>query len=452
MSRKTGIWTGVMAVSATVALSLSACAPGGTATPNASQSSAPVSAEVAGAGDVTLTVWDQNTDEGINEAQEALNAAFTQKYPNVTIDRVTQSFADLKTTLKLALSGANAPDVIQANQGYPDMGAFVEGGLIRPLNDYDKLYNWSSYYPKSLLKINSFSGDGAEWQGDNLYGLSQTGEVVGIYYNKKILADLGIKAPTSLEEFDSAMAAAKAASILPMAYGDIEKSPGIHLYGVVQAALAGSDTINSLVTGQSGAWTDNVSVEAAATIQEWSQKGYIPAGANGVSRDDALAQFANGESAFYIVGTWKQASIQESLGADAGFTTLIPEGKSTPATTGGEGLAWAVTTGAEKPDVAAAYVAFINDKNSAQTFIAENSLPSVIPADFTPEAGLEADVFNTYGSVTESGGLVPYLDYATPTFYDTLTSAVQQLTDKQVTPEAFAEILQKDYSAFLESK
>lgn len=448
MSKKISIWTGTVAVA--VALSLSACAPGGTSAPAAE--SGPVSDDVAGAGDVTLTVWDQNTDEGIDEAQEALNAAFTEKYPNVTIDRVTQSFADLKTTLKLALSGDNAPDVIQANQGYPDMGAFVEGGLIRSLDDYDEIYDWTSYYPESLLKINSFSADGTEWQGDNLFGVSQTGEVVGIYYNKKILADLGVDAPTSLDEFESGMEAAKAAGILPMAYGDIEKSPGIHLFGVVQAAIAGADTVNALVTGQDGAWTDEVSIEAAATIQDWATKGYIPEGANGVSRDDALAQFQAGESAFYIVGTWKQAAIAESLGADAGFTTLIPEGEETPVTTGGEGLAWAVTTGSENPDVAAAYVAFINDEASAQTFIDENSLPSVIPSDFTPEEGLEADVFDTYGAVTESGGLVPYLDYATPTFYDTLTSAVQQLTDNQVTPEEFTEILQQDYSSFIESK
>ena len=38
------------------------------------------------------------------------------------------------------------------------------------------------------------------------------------------------------------MAKAKAAGILPLSYGDVEKSPGIHLYGVVQAALAGQKT------------------------------------------------------------------------------------------------------------------------------------------------------------------------------------------------------------------
>ncbi|WP_213814269.1 ABC transporter substrate-binding protein [Glaciihabitans sp. dw_435] len=450
MSRKIKTWTGTLAVTVAVALSLSACAPGGSTSPTAS--AGPVSDDVAGAGNVTLTVWDQNTDPGINEAQEALNAGFSKKYPNVKINRVTQSFADLKTTLKLALSGDNPPDVIQANQGYPDMGAFVEAGLIRPLNAYDELYKWSSYYPESLLKINSFSADGSTWQGDNLYGVSQTGEVVGIYYNKKILSQLGVEAPTSLADFDADMAKAKTAGIQPMSYGDIEKSPGIHLFGVVQAALAGADTVNSLVTGASGAWTDDVSVKAAETIQGWSDKGYIAKGANGVSRDDALADFTAGKSAFYIVGTWKQAAISEALGADAGFTTLNPEGSDTPVTTGGEGLAWAVTTGTKNPDVAAAYLDYINDAASAQTFIDEKSLPSVIPADFTPAAGLESDVFNTYKTVTESGGLVPYLDYATPTFYDTLTAAVQQLTDDQVTPKAFTEILQKDYSAFLASK
>jgi ABC-type glycerol-3-phosphate transport system substrate-binding protein len=135
-----------------------------------------------------------------------------------------------------------------------------------------------------------------------------------------------------------------------------------------------------------------------------------------------------------------------------GFTTLIPKGADSPVTTGGEGLAWAVTTGSKHPDVAAAYIDFINNADAAKTFIDENSLPSVIPADYTPKPGLETDVFDTYGKVTSSGGLVPYLDYSTPTFYDTLTSAVQQLTDKQVTPEAFTEILQKDYSGFVGSK
>ena len=451
MSTKNRIRSGTLAASALMALSLTACAPGGSAP--AESSSTPVSDDISGAGDVTLNVWDQNTDEGINEAQEALNDAFMEKYPNVTIEREVQSFADLKTTLRLALSGDNPPDVIQANQGYPDMGAFVEGGLLRSLNDYDELYDWSSYYPESLLKINSFSSDGSEWQGDNLYGISQAGEVVGVYYNKDVLDRLGVEPPTSLGELEAAMAAAQAAGVQPMAYGNVEKSAGIHLYGVVQAALAGADAVNELATGQGGAWTDDTSVQAAEVVQSWADKGYLTEGANGISRDEAIAAFEGGTAAFTITGSWYQAQFTASMGDSAGFTALIPEGEETPATTGGQSLAWAITTGSENPDVAAAYIDFINVDNAAQVFLDQNSLPAVLPEGYEPEPGtLTADITNAYRTVSESGGMVPYLDYATPTFYDTLSGAVQQLTDGQVTPEQFAEILQDDYSAFLESK
>ncbi|HKH18079.1 MAG TPA: sugar ABC transporter substrate-binding protein, partial [Solirubrobacteraceae bacterium] len=84
--------------------------------------------DVAKAGDVTLTVWDQEVRGGQRKQIERLNRAFQERYPNVTIKRVAKSFEDLNTTLKLAVSGDKAPDVVQANQGRPVMGQLVKGG------------------------------------------------------------------------------------------------------------------------------------------------------------------------------------------------------------------------------------------------------------------------------------------------------------------------------------
>ena len=294
--RTTSIAVGLAAAAALV---LAGCAPG-SGSSGAQATLGPVSKDVSGAGDVTLTVWDQNTDGGIDTAQKQLNTAFEKKYPNVTVKRVSRSFADLKTTLKLALSGDNPPDVVQANQGYPDMGAFVAGNLLRPVDDYAKLYDWTSYYPKSLLKLNSFSANGKDWQSGNLYGVSQTGELVGVYYNREILDQLGVDAPTSLDELETDLAKAKAAGILPISYGDLEKSPGIHIYGVVQGAIAGHDAVSDLVTSTKGSWTDAANVKAATTIQDWASSGYLPSGANGISQDDAVSTFGDGGSAFLI--------------------------------------------------------------------------------------------------------------------------------------------------------
>ena len=435
-----------------VVLSMSACAPGPSGDTAAPSPTNEASKDISSAGPVTLTVWDQNTDGGINKAQDQLNDQFHEKYPNVTIKRTVESFSDLKTTLKLALSSNTPPDVVQANQGYPDMGAFVAAGMLRPMNDYAKLYGWDGYYPEALLKQNSFSSDGKTWQGDTLFGVSQTGEVVGIYYNRQLLSSLGLQAPKTLSDVNSAMAAAKAKGILPMAFGNLDKSPGIHMFGVVQAALAGAPAVDELVSGQGGAWTDDPSLKAAQQIADWSKQGYLTPGTNGVSRDDAVAAFGKGGALFTLTGTWLQQTMQDDLGGNVGFTTLnSTDGK--PATTGGQGLAWAITSKSAHPDVAAAYVDFITNAKAAQTLLDTGNLPTVLPADYQPQPGtVAADIATQYRDVQKANGEVPYLDYSTPTFYDTITAGMQELIGGQADPQQFVDALQKDYAGFLAGK
>ena len=45
--------------------------------------------------------------------------------------------------------------------------------------------------------------------------------------------------------------------------------------------------------------------------------------------------------------------------------------------------------------------------------------------------GPQQDVFTAFGTATAENGLVPYLDYATPTFYDTLGAALQDLLGRE---------------------
>jgi len=105
---------------------------------------------------------------GQNSEITQLNKEFRAKYPNVTIKRNSKSFTNLKDTLKLALSGTNPPDVVEANQGYPDMGAFVKAGMLQPLDGYAQRYDWQSRYPKTLLDLNRFTTDGASFGSGSL--------------------------------------------------------------------------------------------------------------------------------------------------------------------------------------------------------------------------------------------------------------------------------------------
>ena len=112
-----------------------------------------------------LLVWDQEVRTGQNAAMEALNAAFAKKYPDIKIDRVAKSFTDLEATLKLAASGPNPPDVVEANNGYSAMGPLVKAGLLLSLNKYAAKYGWSSRYSPGILRMNRFTADAKNFGG-----------------------------------------------------------------------------------------------------------------------------------------------------------------------------------------------------------------------------------------------------------------------------------------------
>jgi raffinose/stachyose/melibiose transport system substrate-binding protein len=190
-------------------------------------------------------------------------------------------------------------------------------------------------------------------------------------------------------------------------------------------------------------------VQAAQRLAEWATAGYLPSGANGVAQDDSAAAFGKGQGVFRFDGTWRQAEFTQALGNDVGFIALGGKGGK-PETLGGEGLAWSMTSKTPHANAAAAYIDFVTNAASAQVLVDTGNLPLVLPDGYAPKTGtLAGDITSSWKSISTGGGLVPYLDYATPTFYDTLTGAVQQLTGGKVTPQQFAQALQTDYAAFL---
>ena len=435
---------------------VAACAPGGTSTSGpTSKPSSEIATDPAKAGKVSLTVWDINTSGGANDAMIKLNDEFEKKYPNVKINRVSRTLNDTKTTLKLALSGDNPPDVVQANQGYPDMGAFVKAGLLTPLDQYDKVYKWDQKFPKQLLDLNKFSTDGKTWQSGSLYGVSQTGEIVGIFYNKKLLQQAGLEPPKTFAEFESDLPKIKAEGLLPIQFGTSDKSPAIHLFGVVQAATAGKQAVRDLVTSTGDvAWSDPGTAQAAQKVKDWAAKGYLTAGANGLSGDGASSNFTKGQGVFRIDGTWRLAELEKAMGKNVGFMTPPPvKAGGQSVTEGGVGLAWAITSKSKNPDVAGAYLNFITNAHADDVLAQTGNLPAVAPKNYQPPAGtLSADVFSAWKSISENDGLTPYLDYATPTFYDTLTSNLQQLIGGKLPVKQFTGNLDADQDAFKTSK
>ncbi|MGY0489942.1 extracellular solute-binding protein [Streptomyces sp. WG-D5] len=448
-------------LAAALAVGAAGCTPGTDGSGAVTGDAAPAGNGVpdpAKAGNVTLRVWDQETRGGTNAEIEQLNKEFQEKYPNVTIRRVSRSFDDLKTTLKLALSGNNPPDVVQANQGYPDMVAFVEAGLLTPLDTYAGIYEWNTRYPATLLNLNRVSvkkaGTSRRFGTGRLYGISQTGEFVGLYYNKAVLKKAGLQPPRTWAEFTDSLATLKKAGELPIQFGNLDKWPAIHTFGVLQDQQ-GTEPARDTVLGRGDGFGTSRTTRAATVLTEWMDRGYLPKDTNGLGYDDANKKFMAGQGAYTITGTWMQADFQKRLGDDLGVMPPPPAtagGK--PTTTGGQGLAWSVTSRSAHPDVAAAYLDFLTSEHAADVMTENGVLPAVpgkAAAALDPRSP-DGRMIAAWRELTAADGLVPYLDYATPTFYDTTSAALQELIAGKTRPSAFARTLQSDYGAFLKKQ
>jgi raffinose/stachyose/melibiose transport system substrate-binding protein len=434
---------------------VAACSPGTSSKPAASTPpTGKVVTDLSKLGKLTITEWDKQAGEpSQNKAQNELNAMFHAKYPNVTIHRVSRSFNDLKTTLKLALSGGSPPDVVQVNQGPGDLGAIAKAGLLRPLDGYAAAYHWTDLFQPTLLEQNRATSAGA-WGSGRLYGISNTSELVGVFYDKALLAKARVKAPTTYADFAAALPKIKAAGILPIQYGASDKAPAIHVFGPVLTNLAGATKANGLVFGKAGSsWQDPVVTRALGVLADWGSKGYISADANGQSGDQAAASFAGGKGAFMITGTWQVANLEEKMKSNVGFLELKPNASATPTTIGGLGLLFAVTAKSKHADAAAAYVNFLTSPEAQDVIARSGDLPSAKPASFTPQAkSLQADVYTALHSILSTGGLVPYLDYSTPDFYNVLTAQVQQVTSGRTSPAQAAKALQSEAASFRTSQ
>lgn len=436
---------GVLALAATASGIVGASTPDDSAAPGDS-TAAP---DIAAAGDVTLTVWDQEVRGGQNEQMERLNAAFMETYPNVTIDRHSQSFDDLETTLRLALTDDDAPDVVQTNNGRNMMGRFVEAGLLLPLDEYAETYGWFERFSPTVLQYSTYSDDGVVFGEGNLYGLAQVGEVVGVFYSKQKLDDLGLDVPADWATFEEALVAAAEAGETPLLLGNIEQWPALHVFGPLQGNFVDAADINNLGLGNPGSsWTTPENVEAAGALQAWAEAGYFNDGVNGTDYDAAWQSLASGDGVFLIGGSWLAADLGDEMGDDVGF--FLPDTDAgSPATTGGIGIPFAITADAEHPDVAAAYIDFITSDEAMEVLTETGNLPVNRTAELAPESGVLADVFAVFGHVTDNGDLLPYLDYATPTFSETIGAALQELIDGRVSPEDFVETLEADYAEFV---
>ena len=408
-----------------------------------------------GAEEQVLLVWDQFYRKEESKVIETLNAEFEAAHPGVRIQREVKVLDDLRTTVKLALSKEDGPDVAQVNQGRNDMGALVEAGLLLPLNSYLDKYNSGSVFSTSVASRNSFTNDGKTFGTGSLYGVSPTAEVVGVFYNKTLFKKHKWDVPTTFEDFEALLAEIKADGVTPISFGTLDGWNAIHEYSAIQHLLVSLDYINNLTYGVNNVSFDTPeNRQAAQILQDWANAGYFSDGFPGIGYDDSNNLFKAGNGAMTITGSWLAPELLVGTDQEFGFFLLPPyEGKSGLAI-GGVGIPFAIRSTSEKQELAAEYLNWMISPRAAELWAGAGMLPAMaLPENTKVKTDkLFGDTLTAWNTINQANAVGHYIDWATPTFYDTLVAELQKLLGGISTPAGLTEAVEADYAAFLESR
>ena len=459
-----------LAAVAASALLVSACSSSAS-TSTAASSAAPASSAASASTDAgsaaatsnapvaATTLWVQSGDGGSDALLKGyadLNKKFEAAHPGVTVKFTVKNFNDLVNTLKLQLSGSDVPDVTQVNQGYGSLGQLVTDKLVASLDDAAAAGKWSTRQSDSLLALDGkFSPDGKTMGSGSLYGVAATGAWVGLFMNTEQATKLGIIAPpATFADLEADLAKAKAGGITPLMYGTSDGGEPIWLTAELLIAQGKPQLLTDIVNGANPNLPPEL-LTAAQTLKKWADAGYFTKGADAFSSNDVIGKFAKGEGLFALNGSWNVFS--SSTPAQAAKFSLIPfplaaAGSSAAIATGD--LPWSVPAKAKHADLAAQYIDFLTDPANNGTWIANGQVPASVSGTEAADTksnnivGVSSDAILNWGTLQKGGTTLPFPDWATPTFYDTISKSAQSLAGGKLTPEAFVAALQKDYGAF----
>jgi raffinose/stachyose/melibiose transport system substrate-binding protein len=441
--------TASAALGASAVLLVAACSPPGSAPERDNDQPADISTEVPTDEEIEL-VMAHYEDGGLGESIERLIAAYEQMHPNITITPRFTSFEDYGRSIRLTMSADAPPDIAQAGQGYVMMGPLVEAGLLLPLDAYAEAYGWDERIPEGLLAQSRFQADARSFGDGNLYGLALGGNMVGVFYNRRLAEQLDLDLPpATLADFEQALAAAREAGITPISLGNLEGWPANHiLSSLMSRHQAGSEMLD-WIYGREGATFDTPSTrDALAVLDRWVDERFIPESSNGTADPAAIGSFIDGESLFLFTGNWSAATIDEGMGEDAGFMLLPPLRAGDPQrATGATTAPFGVHAGSEYPDVAANFIDFMTSDEAAGVLL-EGGYAPLVPEALESGAevsGTRAAFNDAFAEVLADDGLTLYLDWATVTMNDALFPVLQQLIGGDAIPDDVIQTVQSDW-------
>ncbi len=276
-------------------------------------------------------------------------ALFQKENPDINVIVNNNDREAHKTAIRNFLT-ADAPDV---TSWYPGnrMAPFVDAGLFQPVDD---VWEDNGFKEDLAAIMPTMSRDGKIW------GVPYSYYQWGIYYRKDIFDLLELEEPQTWDELLAACGKMKANGVTPFTIGTKFLWTAAGVFDYLNLRTNGYDVHNALTAGEIKYTDDRI----RATFANWetliNECGFVDNHAS-MSWQDAIAPFANGDAAMYVMGNfsvdgYKNAGLTEDQIDFMPFPTIdpaIPRAEEAPAD------AFFIPTNAKNVEDAKKFLAFV---------------------------------------------------------------------------------------------
>lgn len=250
----------------------------------------------ADAVEITLGSWRVDDVEQMSR----LIAAFNKEHPEIAVRFDPTTPPDYNATLRLQLESGTAPDVYYARSYATGQELFSEGYML-DMSDAE------------FVAQRYDEGSRAPWQMDDgrQFAMPLVAVSHGVYYNKDLFSELGLKIPVTWQEFLNVAKKIKSAGYIPVANGlaDEWDIAEVVWMNIAPGFLGGREARLAYEAGERP-FNDRAMVsvfEAMASLTP-----YLPDGYQAISYNDSKALFLLGEAAMWFDGSWTISEFEAS--------------------------------------------------------------------------------------------------------------------------------------------
>lgn len=262
---------------------------------------------------------------------------------------------DYEQKVNMGAAAGELPDVVDMDGPY--VANFAYSKLLLPLDDLlDKNSEWFQDYVPAMLQQGTFDG--------KLYALGAMESSVGVYFNKKIFADLGLpEPPTSVEkawtfdEFAAVLEQLKQklpADVYPIVGLGGQVNEWLTYMGAPFIWANAGDLISEDGRKADGYLNSPATIDAMTKIQALFTNGYTV-------NDPGERAFPRGKAAMAISGPWEVIGLKEYPDVQWGLAPY-PVMKTNSSPTGS--WCWGVTASSKYPKEAVEVLKWMTNKDS----------------------------------------------------------------------------------------